>query len=201
MTEDEARQYYDAHLTEFTTPPTVTLREILVAVAGRRHDASTSAADEAAQGEGRRRSASARRGGESFEKLAAELSDAPSKANGGLIGPLNLDDLSPELRKLIEAMKVGDVTRARSAPRAGIRSSSSSRRRRPQTLPFEQAREQISERVFTDKRQARVREVPREAARAGDHRVEERRTSRRRTTTGWPSSKAAAQPPRQPAPR
>ena len=43
-----------------------------------------------------------------------------------------------------------------------------------QTMPFEQAREQISERVFTDKRQGGVREVSREAAGAGDHRVEER---------------------------
>src|SRR6185436_3531669 len=32
VTEDEARRYYEAHLNEFTTPPTVTLREILVAV-------------------------------------------------------------------------------------------------------------------------------------------------------------------------
>ena len=42
-------------------------------------------------------------------------------------------------------------------------------------MPFEQAREQISERVFTDKRKAGVPEVSREAARPGDHRVEERR--------------------------
>src|ERR1700682_5674995 len=30
--DDEARKYYESHLGEFTTPPTVTLREILVAV-------------------------------------------------------------------------------------------------------------------------------------------------------------------------
>ena len=32
VTEDEARKYYQAHLNEFTSPPTITLREILVAV-------------------------------------------------------------------------------------------------------------------------------------------------------------------------
>ena len=32
VTDEEARKYYEAHLNEFTTPPTVTLREILVAV-------------------------------------------------------------------------------------------------------------------------------------------------------------------------
>ena len=45
---------------------------------------------------GRRRETIRRRAlaGESFEKLAADLSDAPSRANAGLIGPLNLNDLS-----------------------------------------------------------------------------------------------------------
>src|SRR5206468_6451799 len=32
VSEDEARKYYDTHLSEFTTPPTVTLREILISV-------------------------------------------------------------------------------------------------------------------------------------------------------------------------
>src|SRR6266705_546193 len=32
VTDDEARKYYESHLGEFTTPPTVTLREILVAI-------------------------------------------------------------------------------------------------------------------------------------------------------------------------
>src|SRR3954462_3747604 len=34
VTDEEARKYYEAHLNEFTTPPTVTLREILVTVSG-----------------------------------------------------------------------------------------------------------------------------------------------------------------------
>ena len=42
-------EYYDAHLDEFTTPPTVTLREILVVVAGRRRQGINVAADEAAK--------------------------------------------------------------------------------------------------------------------------------------------------------
>ena len=49
-------------------------------------------------------------GGDNFEKLAADLSDAPSKANAGLIGPLSVNDLSPELRKLVEGMKAGEVS-------------------------------------------------------------------------------------------
>ena len=48
VTDDEARKYYDAHLKEFQTSPTVTLREILVAVPGD-PKALNVAADEAAK--------------------------------------------------------------------------------------------------------------------------------------------------------
>src|SRR6185369_13494928 len=34
VTDDEARKYYESHMKDFTTPPTVTLREILAAVPG-----------------------------------------------------------------------------------------------------------------------------------------------------------------------
>ena len=91
VTEDEARRYYESHLNEFTTPPTVTLREILVAVPA---DAQGIERRGRRSGEdqGRRDPQRATTGGESFEKLAAELSDAPSKANAGLIGPLSVND-------------------------------------------------------------------------------------------------------------
>ena len=38
---------------------------------------------------------------EPFAKLASDLSDSGSKANGGLIGPIARTDLSPELLKEI----------------------------------------------------------------------------------------------------
>src|SRR5215212_10655379 len=81
VTDDEARKYYDAHLNEFTTPPTVTLREILVSVPG---DGKTLnvAADEAAQAKAEEIRKRVTSGGENFEKLAGEISDSPSKANG-----------------------------------------------------------------------------------------------------------------------
>src|SRR5437867_3829527 len=95
VTEDEARKYYDAHLAEFTTPAAVTLREIMVSVPGDGKTVNVGLDEEAkATAEQIRERAQA---GESFEKLAAELSDAPSKANAGLIGPISLNDLSPAL--------------------------------------------------------------------------------------------------------
>ena len=149
VSEEEARRYYDSHLTEFTTTPEVTLREILVAVPSDGNTLNVGL-DEAARekGDGIRQRAMA---GDSFEKLAADLSDAPSRANAGLIGPISLNDVSPDLRKIISAMEVGEVSEAVRTPRGyqilKLESSTSA-----ETMPFEKAREQISERVFTDKR-------------------------------------------------
>ena len=89
--------------------------------------------------------------GEPFEKLAADLSDAPSKANAGLIGPLNLNDVSPDLRKLIDSMKVGQVTEVLRAPR-GYQILKLESITAPETRSFEDAKNDISNKVFGDKR-------------------------------------------------
>ena len=149
MTEEEARTYYDAHLQEFTTPASVTLREILVGAKTEAQGVSV-AADEAAQ---ERADAIRARAlaGESFEKLAADLSESPSRANAGLIGPINLDDLSADLRQLIEGMKAGDVAAPlRTARGYQILKLESSTPKR--VTAFDQAREQIANGVLTDKR-------------------------------------------------
>jgi peptidyl-prolyl cis-trans isomerase SurA len=152
VTTDEARKYYDAHLNEFTTPPTVTLREILILVPGDTKGLNV-AADEAAKAKAETIRTRVTTGREKFETVAAEASESPSKANAGLIGPLSVTDISPDLRKLIEGMKAGDVSELIRTPRGyqilKLETISAS-----QTMTLDQAREQISERVFTDKRRA-----------------------------------------------
>jgi peptidyl-prolyl cis-trans isomerase SurA len=149
VTDDEAKAYYDSHMSEFTTPPTVTLREILVSTPTDAKGINVGADEAALQKiqDIRKRVTS----GENFEKVATEVSDSPSKANGGLIGPLSVNDIAPELRKMIEKMKPGEVSEPVRIARGyqllkleGITTT--------QVMPLEQAREQISERVFTDKR-------------------------------------------------
>src|SRR5580765_630786 len=109
VTDEEAKKYYDAHMNEFTTPPTVTLREILVAVPGDPKVMNV-AADETAKNKALEIRKRVTAGGENFEKLASQISDSPSKANAGLVGPLSVNDLSPDLRKMVESMKAGDVS-------------------------------------------------------------------------------------------
>ena len=122
VTDDEARAYYDAHLTEFTTPPSVTLREILV-------DVPTDA-----QGRQRRRRTRRRRrrprtiraralAGESFEKLAADLSDCAVARQRRPDRSARASTISrPSCGRSSRPMKVGDVTAAAAHARAAIRS-------------------------------------------------------------------------------
>lgn len=152
VSEDEARRYYDSHLNEFTSPQSVTLREILVAVPS---DGKTLnvGVDEAAKTKAEGIRERVTKGVEAFEKVAAEVSDAPSKANAGLIGPINLSDLAADLRKMVDSMKPGEVSSVTRMAR-GYQIYKLEVLTTAQTMPFEQAREQISERVFTDKRKA-----------------------------------------------
>ena len=149
VSDDDARRYYDAHKGEFTSPQTITLREIFVSVPSDGVTVSVGRDEEArAKAEAIRKRAL---DGESFEKLAADLSEAASKANAGLIGPLNLNDLSQDIKNLVAPMKAGDVTQVLRAAKGyqilKLESVSTA-----ELMPFDKARDQISERVFTGKR-------------------------------------------------
>jgi len=149
ITDEEARKYYDAHMQEFTTPSSVMLREILVAVPADARGVNAAADDAAkAKAEDLRKRVAA---GEAFDKVAAAASDSASKANGGLIGPLNVNDLSPDFRKLVEGLKPGQMTQVIRTQR-GYQILELESATPTKVLEFDKARDQISERVFTDKR-------------------------------------------------
>jgi peptidyl-prolyl cis-trans isomerase SurA len=108
ITEEEARKYHSEHQKEFTKPATITIREILIKVPKDAQGINVAHDEEAKQrAEDVRKRLDA---GEKFEQLASEVSESPSKANGGLIGPLNKNELTPEFQKLISGMTAGDVT-------------------------------------------------------------------------------------------
>ena len=150
VTEDEAKTYYEAHKQDFTTTSEVTLREILVEVP------TTARGFNAAQDDDAKSKAEALRarvlGGEPFERLAAESSDAPSKANGGMIGPISHDELAPELQKQLDGMRVGDVT-APLRTAKGYQILKLESRSDTKVRSFEDARADISQRVGDDRLQ------------------------------------------------
>ena len=151
VSEDESRRYYDSHVGEFTSPQSITLREVFINVPGDGKTLNVGLDEEARdRAEKIRQRALA---GESFEKLAADFSDAPSRANAGLIGPLNVTDLSAEVRTLVESMKVGELSETLRGPR-GYQILKLETMTAPETQSFEQAKTEISNRVFADKRRA-----------------------------------------------
>jgi peptidyl-prolyl cis-trans isomerase SurA len=148
VTESEAKAYFEAHKAEFTTPATMMLREILVAVPANKLGFSVGL-DEAAKAKADALLARLK-AGENFEKAVADTSEAPSKANGGLIGPISLSDIVPELRKILEPLKAGDITGVLRT-QAGYQIYKVDTISPAKELPWEQVREEVGGRVGTAK--------------------------------------------------
>ena len=149
ISEDEARAYYDTHKSEFTTAATITLRELLIA-APTDPKGVNAAADEAAKAKADEALKRAR-AGEPFPALVNEYSAAPSKANGGLVGPLTLDELDAGIRKLIQPLKPGGVTDVfRTGTGYAILLLDTATT--PQLKAFESARDDIADKVYGSKR-------------------------------------------------
>jgi peptidyl-prolyl cis-trans isomerase SurA len=157
MTEEEAHQYYAKHSSEFLSPPAITLREILVtAVAttptgfGSGALSFTGSSDAAAQAKIQAALDRVHKG-EDFAAVAAEVSDAPSKARGGLMTPVGVDDLSPAIRDATEKLKAGDVTAAIKTGR-GYQIFKVEARTAQSVLPFDQVHQVIMQKMFDQRR-------------------------------------------------
>jgi parvulin-like peptidyl-prolyl isomerase len=158
ITEQEARQYYQLHPQEFTAQANVTMREILVQAPTTTQKGQ--AGINVAQDDEARARASAIRArilaGEDFGKVASEVSDAPSKANGGLIGPINVSELSDGLQKMVKSMKPGEVT-------APIRTTQGYQILKLETLkesavqPFDSVRDLVAEKVHAERQRQEIR--------------------------------------------
>ncbi len=154
LTEEEARKYYAEHVKDFTKPGTITIREILVRVPTDGQSVNV-AADEAAKAkaeEARKRVLA----GEPFEAVASASSDSPSRANGGLVGPLNLGELTPAFKKIIDPMKVGDVTEVMRG-QGGYQIIKIEARTGDDVQTAEQVRDKIGDAIYEQKRQVYLR--------------------------------------------
>lgn len=155
VSEEEAKAYYDEHRDQFTTPGQMTLREILVAVQQPSGNAPADSINVGLEEEAQKKAEAIRAriaGGEDFAKVAADVSDAPSKANGGLVGPVRQNELAPAFQEAIGKLKVGEVSAVFRTPR-GYHLMKLESVTDAALLTFEQARDEISNRVYGQKRQ------------------------------------------------
>jgi parvulin-like peptidyl-prolyl isomerase len=139
ITEEEARQYYQSHQQEFVTPAMVTLREIFIE--GAEGPAADAAREKAEAARARITS------GEDFGKVASEVSSAASKANGGLIGPLQLADLSQSLQETLAKMKPGDATQPLKVAK-GFQILKLETLTQSAVQPFDSVRDVVAEKVY-----------------------------------------------------
>ena len=171
ITEEEARAYHAEHVKDFTRPGEVTIREIQVAVAKSDKGINVGLDDEArAKAEGARKRIV---DGEAFEQVAGELSTSPSRANGGLVGPLNPAELTPAFQELLRGLKPGDVSDVIRTP-AGYQIVKLESQTADTVLSAGRGARSDRRRDLRAEASGRVQEVPGEAAGPGDHRVEER---------------------------
>ncbi|MCC7181209.1 MAG: peptidylprolyl isomerase [Acidobacteria bacterium] len=149
VTDAELKMYYDSHRETFTTRPQLTLREILVAVPASDRGVNVGLEEEA---KGKAEDIRKRLvDGEPFARLAADLSDSPSKANGGLVGPVTMDVLAPEFQEALKGLKAGDLTPVLRTSR-GYQVVKLETMETATVKPFEQSRDEIADRIATEKR-------------------------------------------------
>jgi len=158
ITEEEARQYYQANQKEFVDPATVTLREILIEVPTvtqqGRAMVSVGKDDEALRkAEAVRARLSA---GEDFAALASEVSAGASKANGGLIGPIATSELSPDLQKLLASMKPGEISQPMRAAK-GYQILKLETSKQSGVRPFDTVRDVVADRVYQERSRTEMR--------------------------------------------
>lgn len=150
VSDDLVKQYYEKSQQDFTSTPQITLREILFTVPVSEKGVNV-AADDAAKAKAEetlKRIAA----GEDFATLAAELSDAGSKANGGLIGPISRSDLSEDLQQQLDTLVPGQMTpvlrNARGYQIVKLESAADAA-----VKPLDEARDEIVERLSARERQ------------------------------------------------
>ena len=160
LTEQEAKEYYAAHPAEFTEPPSVTIREIFITVPAQQREAgqSFSAADDEKAAAAARAVRDRAIKGEPFEKLVEEISEAGSKANGGLIGPVLRSELAPLLQKALENLKPGEIAQPVRTPR-GYQIVKLEAATEPKPAPYEEVRDLIADKVIIQKQNVERRRL------------------------------------------
>ncbi len=101
VSEREIKDYYDQHIKDYETPPTVTFREIVLFY----EPVTQKEALLRAQGIVRES-----KGGADFQDLVQRHSEAGTKEAGGVLDPMKASDLQPEIAKVAFALDVGEVS-------------------------------------------------------------------------------------------
>jgi peptidyl-prolyl cis-trans isomerase SurA len=197
ITEEEARKYHAEHLQEFTRSGEVTIREIQLAVPKNDKGFNVGLDDEAkAKAEAARKRIV---GGEAFEVVASEVSTSSSRANGGLVGPLNPAELTPAFQELLKGLEPGDVSDVIRTP-AGYQIVKLESQTADSVMSAEEARDKIADAIFEQKRQVEFKKyLEKQRAQAIIEWKNEEIKKAWESKVGLPAPEPAAATPEKPA--
>lgn len=150
--EEEVKTYYDEHPEEFTQEESVSASHILLSTQGETDEAKlaeTKKAAEALQAE------LAKEDGKSFEELATEHSDCPSKAQGGSLGEFARGQMVPEFEEAAFTQKVG-VVGAPIKTQFGYHLIKVTERKEAKEMPYAEVKEQLAANLFEQKKSEKV---------------------------------------------
>ena len=135
----EIEKYYQEHQAEFSTPEEVTLSEILIEGNGTEVEARANDIYSRLQK------------GESFADLATQYSKGSTANKGGSIGAYLLSKLNADTVKVIAGLKEGDVSKPHKI-KEGIIIYRIDTRKMSATVPLDQVRSEIKNRIHANKR-------------------------------------------------
>jgi peptidyl-prolyl cis-trans isomerase SurA len=104
VSSDEVKQYYEAHLQEFTLPERVVLSEISLSTEGKSPEEFTTVRSKA---EGLRTSVL---NGDDFNQVARLYSQGSTAKDGGGLGTFKRGELSPQLEAVVFQMSKGQIS-------------------------------------------------------------------------------------------
>ncbi len=137
VSDDEVKKFYDEHKSEFVSGESVSASHILVDSEKKAKDLLTDI----------------RSGAISFAEAAKANSSCPSSEQGGSLGTFTRGQMVPEFENVAFAMNVGDISEPVKT-QFGYHLIHLTAKNEAGTVPFEQVRENIVQKVLMDKQQA-----------------------------------------------
>lgn len=149
ITDEDVERFYKENPEQFSVPAAVELSHILFLVPpGANSDTMAAVSDKARRAHMRLVS------GESFEKVAREMSEAPDGPDGGKIGRIKKGQMMPEIESVAFVLPAGDISHPVRSP-VGLHILKVDSREDADLVPIDQIQEQIRERLYGEAIQER----------------------------------------------
>lgn len=149
ISDEQVARYYEEHSGEFAIPAAVDLSHILLIP-----PRNPTPDDLKALGERARRAHMRLVSGESFEKVAREMSDAPDADDGGHLGRIEKGQMMPEIENVAFVLPKGEVSHPVQSG-VGLHILKVNERETADAVPLDQIRDQIKERLYAEAIQER----------------------------------------------